>query len=895
MAQAPQVFRYRPALVFIATAAAAIGAYKIYTTITEVPAKPDLHRSNAVHRNRARRPPVVELTAPSPDRPLGVLSVRQGSFVFEHDLHSGALPARELISQAVGSVSEDFYARIMQQAVYAVVLNCSPLNIFGLQSQVTRPEFSPLIRPLQVRNVAAMRRVRNVLEEQLPNVNIDIIDSALHDFMLVADPESSVHQQVAGPEDVDSTSGDGGQGITGLLYYIAEENAGSKAYEHRGISCESCGDSPICGIRWHCLNCPDYDLCSTCETMMVHPKTHVFVKIKIPIPVLSQPSQLQQPWYPGDPQIIWPLLPQRTKNMLLGRHEFQEHTIDALYDQFSCLANVPTPPDDTGVEGGIDIRAFRKALTPERWPQRFAPNAIFDRMFAFYDVEEQGFIGFANFVGGMAYLRGPQRFESLTRALQGFDIDGDGYVDRADFLRLFRAKFVLVRQLVSDMVDAQKPDEALRAMSTLRSSQPISSLFRDDEIPHGEVRRPTGKQPDIHGDLIPPNGIKTILDEQDPWPAGPPLQMRDGPQGSGDMTGHDRLRHQLSRFGEMLNGDDEDESGRFTMRSRLSEGGAEHHVITSHDDSGAARAADEAFIAAGVSVAATGNNTTERLHPGIETSVDVLESQPEVDQDALWQVVEQGFNDMLDPLFSAKEQQHREAIDTRAERMKWRFEIDQVAADRRVFRAELKSGSQVDALMATALTSQDTIAPDRPLKSVFESPFRAELVPTDTYSLEQREAEIADRSLDNLLDTAGYGTVDGSQNDRTQDDADRCKSSADLLASDDIDNAQDPTMPQHRPDSERGQRSAAPQSDVKHKNQTIVDSKRSTAVDLPSRPLPSPQRLLRLAELHDVETDIKERGGAGRLTIDEVEQMVEGDATKELRGLVIGWLDWASF
>ncbi|KAK5157876.1 hypothetical protein LTS14_003798 [Recurvomyces mirabilis] len=895
MAHAPQVFRYRPALVFIATAAAAIGAYKIYTTITEVPAKPDLHRSNAIHRNRARRPPVVELTTPSPDRPLGILSVRQGSFVFEHDLHSGALPAREVISQAVGSVSEDFYARSMQQAVYAIVLNCSPLNVFGLQSQVTRPEFSPLIRPLQVRNVAAMRRVRNVLEEHLPNVNIDIIDLALHDFMLVADLESSTHQQVAGPEDVDSTAGDGGQGITGLLYYIAEENAGSKAYEHRGISCESCGDSPICGIRWHCLNCPDYDLCSTCETMKVHPKTHLFVKIKIPIPVLSQPSQLQQPWYPGDPQIIWPLLRQRTKNMLLERHDFQEHTIDALYDQFSCLANVSTPPDDTCVEGGIDIRAFRKALTPERWPQRFAPNAIFDRMFAFYDVEEQGFIGFANFVGGMAYLRGPQRFESFTRALHGFDIDGDGYVDRADFLRLFRAKFVLVRQLVSDMVDAQKPDEALRAMSTLRSSQPISSLFRDDEIPYGEVRRPRGKQPDIHGDLIPPNGIKTILDEQDPWPAERPLQMRGGSQGGGDMTGRDRLRHQLSRFEEMLNGDDEDESARFTMRSRLSEGGAVHHVIMNDDDQGAAQAADERVNADGSGAVPNGRNITERPHSAAETPVDELDAKPEIDQDALWQVVEQGFDDMLDPLFSAKEQQHQDAIDTKAERTEWRIEIDRAAADRRAFREDLKSGSRVDPLMATAFTSQDTIAPDRDPNSTNEPPFRADLVPTDTHSLEQREAEIADRPLYKLLETVGYGTFDGSQDNQEQDHADPCKISADLPASEAIDNTQDPTMPQHRPDSERGQRSAAPQSDVKHKNQTIVDSERSTAVEKPSKPPPSPQRLLRLAELDDVETDIKERGGAGRLTIDEVEQMVEGDATKEMRGLVIGWLDWASF
>ena len=40
------------------------------------------------------------------------------------------------------------------------------------------------------------------------------------------------------------------QGLRGLLYYIAEDDAKRKAYEHRGISCEECREQPIRGVRW---------------------------------------------------------------------------------------------------------------------------------------------------------------------------------------------------------------------------------------------------------------------------------------------------------------------------------------------------------------------------------------------------------------------------------------------------------------------------------------------------------------------------------------------------------------------------------------------------------------------------------------------------------------------
>lgn len=52
---------------------------------------------------------------------------------------------------------------------------------------------------------------------------------------------------------------------------------------HQGVTCDLCGESPITGIRYKCLNCRDYDLCIKCETSHPHDKSHVFAKIHTPV------------------------------------------------------------------------------------------------------------------------------------------------------------------------------------------------------------------------------------------------------------------------------------------------------------------------------------------------------------------------------------------------------------------------------------------------------------------------------------------------------------------------------------------------------------------------------------------------------------------------------------
>lgn len=60
---------------------------------------------------------------------------------------------------------------------------------------------------------------------------------------------------------------------------------------HKGIYCDNC-DQIICGVRYKCGNCSDYDLCEVCENIPdVHDGNHIFLKIRNPMPQQSKPKR----------------------------------------------------------------------------------------------------------------------------------------------------------------------------------------------------------------------------------------------------------------------------------------------------------------------------------------------------------------------------------------------------------------------------------------------------------------------------------------------------------------------------------------------------------------------------------------------------------------------------
>ncbi|KAJ5994296.1 hypothetical protein N7451_010020 [Penicillium sp. IBT 35674x] len=293
-----------------------------------------------------------------------------------------------------------------------------------------------------------------------------------------------------------------GQNLLNLLYHIAEDQARRDGYIHRGVTCNSCGAMPIQGIRYRCANCIDYDLCETCEAMQVHIKTHLFYKVRIPAPFLGNPRQSQPVWYPGKPAMLPRSLPRPLAKRLSRETNFENTELDALWDQFRCLANYEWADDPNKLYMAIDRKTFDRCFVPNTSIRPPPPSLIYDRMFAFYDTNGDNLIGFEEFLKGLASLNNKSNDERLRRVFRGYDIDGDGYVERKDFLRVFRAYYTLSRELTRDMV-AGMEDDFLEggARDVVLGSQPISSAFPGN-IPSGEISRTgEGKRVNTEGDM----------------------------------------------------------------------------------------------------------------------------------------------------------------------------------------------------------------------------------------------------------------------------------------------------------------------------------------------------------------------------------------------------------
>lgn len=549
--------------------------------------------------------------------------------------------------------------------------------------------------------------------------------------------------------------------IKGLLYTIAEEQAKRSAYIHRGTRCDSCGEFPIRGVRWHCINCPDYDLCSNCEAQSpsVHPRTHVFAKIKIPISTLAQPHGVHDLWYPGDSLRSWPALKVSLRKRLVSETGFEDVAMEAYYEQFTCIANVAYPDDPTGIHAAIDRRAFNKAMSSDKWPAPLEPNLLFDRMFSFYDTDNNSLIGFQEFVHGLAYLRQPPGYlggkrKPMDRVLKGYDVDGDGLVSRADFVRMFSAKYAVQRHIIRDVVAAEEAEIVAHTGDIVRSSQPISAAFTTEDVPYGERRIPSMKRPDEFGDMqVAVGGTlgrATLPDDREIW---------DGPTINAVAT---RYRHSddVVPEGEQFTLRNAEEirdrynrveavpiSGVTTEENENGDDGHQRYLVET--DTRSSRGAP-AFETAGerwrtdlndaISGGASGSRTSyEQNGDGPENGItmnghtsnadfdaakdeqgpfpdfildrgrayDVPDTERDFGREVLYQVIQEGINELLDPLFRDREKLAEDVRSTRIERTRWRRDIDEYAKEKRAFQEELTAGANIDPLLATALRSSE--------------------------------------------------------------------------------------------------------------------------------------------------------------------------------------------
>lgn len=186
--------------------------------------------------------------------------------------------------------------------------------------------------------------------------------------------------------------------LLNLLWEASEEQAKIDSYIHRNVTCNNCGIAPIRGIRYKCANCVDYDLCSACEAQEVHIKTHVFLKIRIPFPPLSSPrSALLNTFYPGkefqsSTTLTWDKLRQ-----LQRKTKFDHVELEAFYDLFQSLSTVE---GDNENEGGITKEVFEQCLGP----LGLEKNLVTERIFSFFDQDNDQVIDFGELVCGLSVL-----------------------------------------------------------------------------------------------------------------------------------------------------------------------------------------------------------------------------------------------------------------------------------------------------------------------------------------------------------------------------------------------------------------------------------------------------------------------------------------------------------
>ncbi|KAF9876878.1 hypothetical protein CkaCkLH20_05724 [Colletotrichum karsti] len=292
-----------------------------------------------------------------------------------------------------------------------------------------------------------------------------------------------------------------GHNIVSLLFRVSEDNARRNACVHRGCACNACGMVPIRGVRYRCANCADFDLCETCEAQGVHIKSHIFYKIKVPAPPFG-PRQMQPVWYTGDPESCQRNLNRSLIARLSKETGFERPEIEAFWEQFTFMACTEWRDDPDELQVAMDKKTFERCLVPSGGSRHATPNLIHDRMFSFYDTNNDDLIGFTEFLHGLAYRK---RKDKLRKIFEGYDIDGDGFVNRRDFLRMFRAYYVLYKQMHRDILDGLDDQlmGSVEATQLVTSRQPLSSLFgREGRVPRADGNnRSEGKIFHANGDV----------------------------------------------------------------------------------------------------------------------------------------------------------------------------------------------------------------------------------------------------------------------------------------------------------------------------------------------------------------------------------------------------------
>lgn len=147
----------------------------------------------------------------------------------------------------------------------------------------------------------------------------------------------------------------------------------------------------------------------------------------------------------------------------------------------------------------IDRQAFDRCFVPQHSERiRAVPNLIHERLFATYDSNGDGLIGFREFVTRNIEIHGDHPEVKRALVFKGVDLDDDGYISRRDFLRLFKAWHALKKIILVDYMRADAAGEDARSVVDLHdprdhvlSGRPLTSHFNYERPPFGPNPRQT--------------------------------------------------------------------------------------------------------------------------------------------------------------------------------------------------------------------------------------------------------------------------------------------------------------------------------------------------------------------------------------------------------------------
>ncbi|KAL8693566.1 MAG: hypothetical protein Q9224_003729, partial [Gallowayella concinna] len=757
----------------------------------------------------------------------------------------------------------------------------------------------------------------------------------------IAETESNQSNEI----EVDEHKSSQDQNLMNLLYRIAEDQAKKEGYVHRGVNCNSCNAMPIRGIRYRCTNCHDYDLCEQCESLQVHEKTHIFYKIRIPAPFLGNPREPTPVWYPGEPQKVCRNLTTELKTMLSAKTGIQDRQVDAYWEQFQCLASSDYPDDPHGFRVAIDRCDFNKCFVPSTGPRPPPPNLIYDRIFSFYDTNNDRLIGFEEFLEGIACI---EKKGSHLRAgiFQAYDIDSDGYVTRKDFLRIFKAYYALTKELTAQVISGMDDEffDEDDARQMIQSTQPISSIFSGPIPPGDPSHSGMGKAMDCSGEMLVVDGHGFLLEDGTVDQNVEEPQEPASPADPSPVSKRSRSSSKVRFEDDPVGDDDQDNRSTTSISSRS---------------------------------IPVGERWGGYEVPG-----------PEIDvgRDMIYQITQAGMNELLDLMFKLREDLAIEVKKTRWERRLRKEAIKECMSDNFVSKAltafqvyekrwywasresddvgtssshttsmfikvmleclrepdqlgegplrsdlnpqrEDQDGSattlqratdaivRLDQAVANEVSGESSAAsPDSEHVTSYSRSNSAvgDLLPSDpAVAIELQEGIAAfdgttdameestkERPLELLLADAGYAVVTPPIQDLEWSSASSISSPTRSMLGYGYQDHVDRTLPQYRPDSvdewqakygnlqDSADAGKHPQQQAKGQAPAILEPE-----DLP--PL-SDDRLMTLAIWTLVEEDDRKRGGPGRLNFDDFTMIMQGDKGEGL-GFVGSWLETTTF